>query len=112
MSSTVDPHPLSGQEYTAIQESDRFQQLRRKQRSFIFPVTVLFLAWYFLYVLLAAYAHDFMSTSVFGNVNIGIILGLLQFVSTFAITMLYVRFADRHLDPVAEEIRHEIEGVR
>ncbi len=113
MSSSVEGHPPSsgpGNVYTAVQESERFQELRRKQRSFIFPVTGLFLGWYFLYVLLADYAHGFMSKSVFGNVNVGIVLGLLQFVSTFAITMLYVRFADRHLDPVAEEIRHEIEG--
>ncbi len=111
MTSPVEGHPPPGGVYTAIQASDRFQHLRRKQRSFVFPVTLLFLAWYFLYVLLAAYAHDFMSKSVFGNVNVGIILGLLQFVSTFAITMLYVRFADKHLDPVAEELRHEIEGT-
>ena len=46
-------------------------------------MTGLFLAWYLLYVLLADYAHDFMSTKVVGNINIGLILGLLQFVSTF-----------------------------
>jgi len=38
------------------------------------------------------------------------VFGLLQFVSTFAITFLYVRFADRKLDPLAAQLRSEIEG--
>jgi uncharacterized membrane protein (DUF485 family) len=45
------------------------------------------------------------------NITIGLIMGLLQFVSTFIITTVYVRYANTHLDPVAEEIRTEIEGV-
>ena len=45
-----------------------------------------------------------MATKVVGNINIGLIFGLLQFVSTFAITALYVRFANRKLDPIADRI--------
>ena len=36
--------------------------------------------------------------------------GLLQFVSTFVITAVYVRYANKNLDPVAEEIREDLEG--
>ena len=72
------------------------------------PVAALFLIWYFVYVLLADYAHDFMATPVFGNVNVGLLLGLGQFVTTFGITMWYVWYANRKLDPVAEELRAEL----
>ena len=68
-----------------------------------------FLLWYFAYVLLADYAHEFMSTKLWGNINIGLVLGLLQFVTTFAITTWYVRYANRKLDPIATEIRHSLE---
>jgi uncharacterized membrane protein (DUF485 family) len=51
-----------------------------------------------------------MSTKVVGNINIGLILGLLQFVSTFVITMTYARWADRTFDPAAESLRDHIEG--
>ena len=61
-------------------------------------------------VLLADYAVGFMSTKVWGNINIGLILGLLQFVSTFAITGWYVHYSNKRLDPIAKEIRDEIEG--
>ena len=70
-----------------------------------------FLLWYFAYVLLADYAHDFMSTKVWGNINVGLVLGLLQFVTTFAITTWYVRYANRKLDPIADEIRHAPRGT-
>jgi uncharacterized membrane protein (DUF485 family) len=37
-------------------------------------------------------------------------MGLLQFVSTFAITTVYVKYANRNLDPLAERIREDVEG--
>ncbi len=100
----------SGTGYEEVQHSDEFAGLRSTFRKFVFPVTGLFLVWYFAYVLLAAFAPSFMSTKVVGNINIGLILGLLQFVSTFAITMVYVRWADRTFDPAAESLRNHIEG--
>ena len=96
-------------DYRAVQESPEFQTLRRTHRNFVFPVLGACLAWYIAYVLLAGYAHDFMSTPVFGSVNVAILLGLAQVVTTFAVTMWYVRFANKRLDPLSEQIRDEIE---
>jgi uncharacterized membrane protein (DUF485 family) len=95
--------------YETAEQSEKFQTLKRKHRGFVFPVAVGFLVWYFAYVLLADYAHEFMSTPVFGNINVGLLLGLAQFVTTFVITMLYVRYANRTLDPIADEIRADLE---
>jgi uncharacterized membrane protein (DUF485 family) len=95
--------------FTEIEQSDDFRRLKKKHRSFVLPVALLFLVWYFAYVLLADYAHDFMATPVFGNVNVGLLLGFGQFVTTFAITTWYVVYANRNLDPLAEKIRDEYE---
>ncbi|MCU1405959.1 MAG: putative integral rane protein [Glaciihabitans sp.] len=97
--------------FTDIERSEKFRRLKKKHRSFVLPIAVVFLLWYFAYVLLADYAHDFMATPVFGNVNVGLLLGLGQFVTTFAITTWYVVYANRHLDPIAAEIRAENEEV-
>lgn len=96
--------------YRDVQLSPDFSELRRRFRRFVFPMTWLFLVWYFVYVLLADYAHGFMSHRIGGNINVALLLGLGQFVSTFAITMIYVRWADRRIDPDAEKLRHQIEG--
>jgi len=72
-------------------------------------MTVAFLLWYLLYVLLSAYARDFMSTGVVGNINVAMVFGLLQFVSTFLIAWAYARYADRRLDPLAERLKERVE---
>ncbi|GDY32482.1 DUF485 domain-containing protein [Gandjariella thermophila] len=95
--------------WSTVHASPEFAELRRRLRGFVFPMTALFLLWYVLYVLLADYAHGFMATKVLGNINVGLVLGLLQFVSTFVITGWYVRFANRRIDPAAERIRARIE---
>ncbi len=114
MSSSVDgghnPSAVSSSAYVEVQRSEKFQELRRRHRSIAFPLTIAFLAWYFLFVLLADYAHGFMSHKLAGNITVGLVFGLLQFVSTFAITAWYVRFADRSLDPLAGQIRADLEG--
>ena len=110
MSTSEDTRPGGGPDWETIDQSADFAVLRRRLRNFVFPMTAAFLVWYLLYVLLSDYAHGFMSTKVFGNVNLGLIFGLLQFVSTWLITWLYVRHANRHLDPIADKIRGEIDG--
>ncbi|GAA1255195.1 DUF485 domain-containing protein [Sphaerisporangium rubeum] len=93
-----------------MQASSEFQELRRRYRSWAFPVTVAFLVWYLLYVILSAFARDFMGTKVFGNINIALIFGILQFVSTFLIAWGYSRHAATKLDPLSDKLRGEIEG--
>ena len=100
--------PPDEQAFIDMQASPEFQELRRRLRSFVFPMTAFFLIWYIVYVLLSNYAHGFMSTPVWGNINVGLLLGLGQFVTTFAITGIYVKFANRELDPRAEALRAEM----
>ena len=97
-------------EYLAVLKSPEFQDLRHRYRRWVLPVTVASLLWYFVYVILAAYAHDFMSQRLVGNINVGLVMGLLQFVTTFAVTWAYVRYADRVLDPRSARIRDEMEA--
>jgi uncharacterized membrane protein (DUF485 family) len=110
VSTTDRPAVPSGEQFLATQSGPEFTELRNRLRRFVFPMTAFFLLWYGLYVLLGAFAHDFMATKVWGNINLGLLIGLGQFVSTFVITGLYVRFANRELDPRAAAIRAQLEG--
>ena len=100
----------TGTVYERFQATEEFQELRRRVRNFAFPMTVAFLAWYLLYVVLSGWARGFMGTELFGAINVALVFGLLQFVSTFAIAWLYSRRAERRLDPLADKIRKEIEA--
>jgi uncharacterized membrane protein (DUF485 family) len=109
--STTESRPApTSQEFIAMQASPEFQELKSRLRRFVFPMTAFFLIWYGIYVLLGAFAHDFMATEVWGNINVGLIIGLGQFLTTFIITGIYVRFANRQLDPRSAAIRKELEG--
>lgn len=101
----------TGTIYEQVQASEEFADLRARLRRFIFPMSAGFLLWYLAYVVLASYAPDFMAIKVLGNINVGLIFGLLQFVTTFVITTVYVRFANKQLDPAAERLRERVEGA-
>ncbi len=101
--------PPGGIDYVEIEESPAFRRLKREQRRFVFPLAIAFLVWYFAYVLLSSFAPDFMAQRVWGDITVGLLLGLGQFVSTFAITMGYVAYANRRLDPQAGAIRDDLE---
>ncbi|MFD7906291.1 DUF485 domain-containing protein [Kitasatospora sp. NPDC059722] len=88
-----------------IDESQEFRALRSSFRNFAFPVTIGFVLWYLLYILLSSYAPGLMGTKVVGHINVALVLGLLQFVTTFAIAAWYARYADRRIDPPAAAIR-------
>ena len=76
----------TGEQFLAMQASPEFQELRTRLRRFVFPMTAFFLLWYGLYVALGAFAHDFMAIRVFGNINVGLLIGLGQFLTTFVIS--------------------------
>ncbi|QEW03752.1 DUF485 domain-containing protein [Microbacterium lushaniae] len=98
-----------GIDYIAVEESPPFRELKRRHRSFVFPLAIAFLVWYFAYVLLSSFAREFMAERVWGDVTVGLLFGLGQFVTTFAITMTYVWYANRKLDPLTEDLREELE---
>lgn len=83
--------------YVRLQQTEEFQDLRTRFRRFVFPMTAFFLVWYFLYVLAAVFAPEFMSQKLVGNINVGLVFGLLQFVTTFAITFIYLEYSPRSL---------------
>ena len=105
-------HEPTPAEFSAVAASDEFLELKRRFKNFAFPLSAAFLIWYFAYVLLSVYARDFMATPILGNLNLGMILGLMQFVTTFLITALYIRHANKNLDPIASKIRAELEAQR
>ncbi len=99
----VDAQPRE-QLYRDIHASPEFQMLRKKYRAFVLPATLVFLGWYLLYVVLSNWASGFMSIKLVGNINVALLFGLLQFLSTFAIAWLYARYANRQIDPIAARI--------
>ena len=90
--------------YDRLHETAEFQELRRRFRRFAFPATVAFLVWYLLYVVLSNWATGFMGYKLVGNINVALVFGLLQFVTTFALAWAYARYMNRQVDPIARQL--------
>ncbi|GAB3685120.1 hypothetical protein GCM10027589_54140 [Actinocorallia lasiicapitis] len=100
---------MAGRYYASIASDRKFRLLRGRFRRWVAAVVVVFIGWYFVYIVLSAFARDFMSHPIVGNINVGMVLGVLQFLSTFLIAYYHTRFARANLDPLSEQLRTEAE---
>ena len=89
-------------DWKAIERSPEFQELVHRRRSFVVPCTIFFLSWYLGFILLCAYAEDFMAESVYQGLTVGYCLALTQFAMVFGLGLWYLRRADHDFDPLAE----------
>lgn len=108
------PPPVQ-HDWEAIEASPEFRELVAKRKRFVVPATVFFLSWYLGFVLLAGYAEDFMGESIYQGFTIGYGLALTQFVMVWVLSVAYLRYSERHLDPLRERLvarAEQIAGVR
>lgn len=98
--------------YEVVHASREFRSLRRHFGSFVTPAVVAFIGWYFLYVICAAFAPGFMKVQLFGEINVGLCFGILQFVSTFVVTVTYLRWGRRRFDAQSTRLRLRLEQGR
>ncbi|HMA46763.1 MAG TPA: DUF485 domain-containing protein [Frankiaceae bacterium] len=100
--------PAAASAAAGVRTDELLAELRGRHRRFSFPMTVVFLVWYMLLIVTAAYSPGFFGDKVYGNVNVGLLFAFSQFLMTFLVAFLYRQYAKSRLDPVAAEIRDEV----
>ena len=100
----------TSEEFIEMSKSEEFAELKSRFRGFTFPAIIIALLWFFAYLVVATFFPDFMAVKIGGVFNIGLVLGIAQFVTTFLITWLYVKFANKNLEPRQAAIREKMEG--
>jgi uncharacterized membrane protein (DUF485 family) len=98
--------------YQRVYESDEFRALKRRRRRFVLPISTLFITWYTGYVGLAYYAPGLMAIKLFGNINVALMAGVLQVLSTLALATFYVRFTNQKIDMEAARVRRMVENAQ
>ena len=93
--------------YDRLHASAEFQELKKRYTSFVVPATIAFLAWYLLYVVMSNWATGFMDTKVIGHINVALVFGILQFLTTFLIAWLYSRHMAAKVDPLARQLEEQ-----
>jgi uncharacterized membrane protein (DUF485 family) len=97
--------------YLEVQRSEAFQEVRSRYRGFVVPGAVLFLSWYVVYVIAATTAPGLMARPVAGAVNVALLAGLGQVLTTFLLTWAYVRHARLRRDRAALELRWDTQEM-
>lgn len=102
--------------YLEVHRSAAFREVRSRYRRFVVPAVAGFFAWYVGYVVTATTAPGLMGRPVAGAVNVAMLAGLGQFLTTFLLTWAYVRHARLRRDRAALELRWDTQeltrGVR
>ncbi|MFI5757818.1 DUF485 domain-containing protein [Streptomyces sp. NPDC051569] len=97
--------------YLEVQRSAAFQEVRGRYRRFVVPASLAFFLWYLAYVVAASAAPELMARPVAGAVNVAMVAGLGQFLSTFLLTWAYARHARLRRDRAALELRWETQEM-
>ncbi|MGW0494221.1 DUF485 domain-containing protein [Streptomyces sp. NPDC003007] len=97
--------------YLEVQRSAAFQEVRRRYRRFVVPACTAFFAWYVGFVVAATTAPELMARPVAGAVNVAMVAGLGQFLSTFLLTWAYARHARLRRDRAALELRWDTQEL-
>lgn len=91
--------------YLEVQRSEAFQEVRGRYRRFVIPGVAVFFTWYVAYVVTATTAPGLMARPVAGAVNVAMLAGLGQFLTTFLLTWAYARHARLRRDRAALDLR-------
>ena len=103
------PRQTQTTQWDRVAASLPFKDLMATKKIFIVPAFVFFVAYYFALPVLVGYAPHFMSTRVFGVVNLAYLFALSQFFVAWIIAALYVRAAT-DFDRLSKDIIEEADG--
>ncbi len=97
-------------DWEEIERSPEFQELVKRRKAFVLPGTIFYLTWYMGFILLVAYAEDFMASRVYQGLTVGYCLALTQFVMVVVLGLLYLRKSENEFDPLAAKAIERYEG--
>lgn len=106
-----DPEPRAADVYLEVHRSEAFREVRRRYRRFVAPAALAFLLWYLAYVVAATTAPGLMARPVAGAVNVAMVAGLGQFLTTFLLTWAYARHARLRRDRAALDLRWDTQEM-
>ncbi|WP_128721515.1 DUF485 domain-containing protein [Mesobacillus subterraneus] len=90
-------------DYSAIVQSEKFQQLLKEKRNFLLPFSLFFLAFYFTLPILTAYS-TVLNTPAFGAISWAWVFAFAQFIMTWSLCIIYTKRAAK-FDEIVEEIK-------
>jgi uncharacterized membrane protein (DUF485 family) len=109
------PAPAGTIDWEAAIRDPAFRALVVSRRRFVVPAAVGSFAWILIWLLLVAYAQDFMGRQIADGVSVMFVTGLSQFAVAWAVTWSYLRRSRLVWRPLQEQAiaaleRHRVGG--
>jgi uncharacterized membrane protein (DUF485 family) len=96
---------MDGNSHEKIKQDPNYQELVRRRSSLGWTLSLIMLVIYFGFILLVAYAPNFLGIRLGAGVTtIGIPIGLFVIVSAFVLTGVYVSIANSKYDALIRRI--------
>lgn len=94
--------------WAEIARKPAFVELHRRKTFFLYSWWAFSAGSYFLLLLGAGYTPRLFGIEVLGNINVGYLFALAQFVISFVIAIYYGKVADRDFDRLTRELVEQI----
>ena len=99
---------MTPQEIELIRQHPDFIQLVRRKQKLYWSLSLAMLVIYYGFVLLVAFSPSTLGQSLSGGVTtVGMLVGVLMVLLSFALTGIYVHRANNVLDPLNDKVKQE-----
>jgi uncharacterized membrane protein (DUF485 family) len=105
MSTTTDRARVYARPAPDEAELGALEQLAARRLRVALGLTAAMLVVYFGFILLIAFAKDFLAREITDSLTVGIALGVLVILATWALTWTYVLWANRVYEPALARLR-------
>jgi uncharacterized membrane protein (DUF485 family) len=95
---------FSEEDWAEIERSPEFQRLAADRRRFVVPALAVFALWFGGFIVLAAWAQDFMNSKIVSGFTVAYAAALSLIVMTWLIAWAYMRVSNSRLDGQAEHV--------
>lgn len=100
---------MTPEQLAAIQANPDYQQLVRQRTWLNWSLTTAMLVIYYGFVLLIAFSPETLGRSLSGGVtSVGMPVGVVVILLSFALTGVYVYRANRAIDPLNDKVCREV----
>jgi uncharacterized membrane protein (DUF485 family) len=91
-------------DWDRVEESEQFQELAARRRRVVRPLLIVFVVWYGGFLVLTAYARDFMAETIYRGFTVAYAAAFSLIVMTWLLAFIYVRSARTSIDPHVDRI--------
>lgn len=100
---------MSADKLEAVKQRPEYETLVRTRRRVVWTLSILMMAVYYAYILIIAFVPETLGVKIGdGPITLGIVVGLGVIFFSFLLTGIYVRIANKTLEPITEELHQHI----